>query len=395
MNNISDYIEPEPYDSRVSIPSFLKFLATNFHTYMEVVPDIDFVSDLHSRGLINDEEADHLLLLTANLVYSIRTKLTPKIMQPRDGLAPRCRFYNIDSDLSERQRQMLPHINAMEAFCTKMAITPVSIEHIGPYIALHIPLITMPETITGFRVTMRYVSKIIRHYDRSQVTRVTVTIQDQMGVDHGGVTRMLLNRLAIILKSYLPEIGGRYYIPANTNADVSSRYDILYISLFIWLVVLTGTHVDLPLTYGTMYAITHDIRHYTSNLHELMALYRLADPDDFQLLINMVTMDDREIREYLPDYPQSSQVPEGAPIDEEHKLAWLYVVLLKKVFYPGGDKGELTALQELSDHKIIKGSPLSIDQYFRPNLNHETMEGLNIIVTPPHHAANWLQGWIV
>jgi hypothetical protein len=45
-------------------------------------------------------------------------------------------------------------------------------------------------------------------------------------------------------------------------------------------------------------------------------------------------MSEEQLGEYLPQYPQSSQVPQGAEYSSSNKLAWLTTVLYKKLFYP-------------------------------------------------------------
>ncbi len=99
----------------------------------------------------------------------------------------------------------------------------------------------------------------------------------------------------------------------------------------------------------------------------------------------MVTMEDADVEEYLPGYPQSAQVPEGASLSARNKLAWLQTVLYKKLFYPSGDKREAENLRTLSRffHKIgndIWGSVSGFDQYFKVELTQEVMEKILIVV---------------
>ena len=112
----------------------------------------------------------------------------------------------------------------------------------------------------------------------------------------------------------------------------------------------------------------------------------MEDPDDFRHILNMIEMDDSDIADILPEYPQSKQVPEEVAYNSGTKLAWLETILYKKLFYPfSADTGVLkiihatTRASVFNDYFPARISLEGLSNYFVVQLTEEIMMGIKIV----------------
>lgn len=372
-------------------------------------------SDLLERGVVTAEEIDHVTRLIKYLHF--RRTVTHTNNQSGNTTARKphvtrgqCSFYGNEIDLSPKIADLKELIHRMENICKNiidghrndgiMARTrfPQKVD------VMRYNINTFPAEITDsdFMSIMNQMFPYKEHGKITPARTIYIKIRDQVASDAGGVTRAVIYGLGEYLKKTLKMANGLYYLCHADGSDLSSRM-IWYIVQFLILVITTETKINMPLSYGILYCLTtlatkdliEDV--YYIPLECLMALYKLEAPDELPMLLNMITMTDDQMGEYLPQYPQSSQLPQDAEFNRETRLAWLRTVLRKKIFYPFSKdissmvifknalNSKLYLLSRDETREFVEYMPIynlpRVASYFKVPINARAMKDIPIVGT--------------
>jgi hypothetical protein len=396
-------------------------------------PPVDFTHALLDKHIINDDEAALVRSLFSYIQYNIGGKLLDaytgsdipygiwqnpqKIEGQRDkyrSYNPSCMYYGPGAELNESENKIKKLIHVMERTCSELNTSTYRADQ---FYEIRIELDSLPDilTPTKFAHIMRQISYQLSRREHNDISDciVSFAVADQMGSDMGGVTRMVLYKLAECLGKILKKSSeGLYYLVKTDGSPLSIPF-MMNVTLFIKLVVLTNTKVDLPLNYGTIYMLTNRIflsrvgdnlsikDPWKLNLDILMALYNMQNPTELKSLISLIGMSDEDMEEYLPMYLQStqstqsaqkgqtseyfktSQVPQAVEHNQNTRLAWLQLTLYKKLFHPYSEKPPVIHLDNVisssADNRWFPYGVQEFASYFKIPLNSEVMLQIPII----------------
>ncbi len=336
--------------SYANFPAYVQMLANiargaapidYFHTV-----SLDITVELLDAHIINNDEAALIRSLLSYLDYNCRgRKLLELLPQETQHVeSGPCSYYGHEIDLDRADKAIQQLIHRMELACSVQdspdTVIPIYHEYneYDDLIVENISISSLPDVLTDkdFNSIM---TDIGSQMDGYRGFPLKFTIQDQAGYDMGGVTRMVMYKLGEYLSTTLKKVNGLHYLCYEDGTPLKDKF-LKHMATFFMLVMITGTKVDLPLSFGIVFALAKGNKSKILKapglmpLETLMALFRREDPEELKALINTLNMTDAELAEILPDYPQSSQVPQGTEYKSSNKLAWLYSVLFKKLFYP-------------------------------------------------------------
>lgn len=222
------------------------------------------------------------------------------------------------------------------------------------------------------------------------------TVANSPGSDFGGVTRTIIQLLVGYLRRHLSRLP-RTDLPQRQQQRQQSQgacnWQIQYtlwwpermahlrempefLAGFLALVLNTRNQADLSLSIGCRVLLTFGDNPILENVYFNLALYALQDPQATQALVAMMTeYADPELTELVGDHNQTQSVQRqlGQRFSPAKRLNWLNGVLRKLLYYPSGDRAEMTfilAIREALHRSVPLDLLLTIPTVFEVDLNH-------------------------